>query len=108
MGALGRVLAEPIVSRATIPPWPNSSMDGYAVRAQDTTGEPVELAVVGKIIAGAMPSRPLRAGESMRIFTGAPLPERAAPLAPHDAVAPHGHPLPLRPPIPPRPYARPA
>src|SRR5207249_5151655 len=41
MGALGRVLAEPIVSRATIPPWPNSSMDGYAVRAQDTNGEPV-------------------------------------------------------------------
>ena len=48
MGALGRVLAEPIVSRATIPPWPNSSMDGYAVRAQDTNGEPVELAIVGK------------------------------------------------------------
>ena len=62
MGALGRVLAEPIVSRATIPPWPNSSMDGYALRAQDTRGEPVELAVVGRIIAGAMPSRPHKAG----------------------------------------------
>jgi molybdopterin molybdotransferase len=33
LGALGRVLAEPVVSRREIPPWPNSSMDGYAVRA---------------------------------------------------------------------------
>src|SRR5262249_19836464 len=77
MAALGRVLAEPIVARATIPPWANSSMDGYAVRAEDTGRESVELAVVGRIIAGAMPSRALRAGESMRIFTGAPLPEGA-------------------------------
>src|SRR2546427_7079218 len=87
MGALGRVLAEPIVSRATIPPWPNSSRDGYAVRAQDTNGEPVELAIVGRIIAGAMPSRPLRAGESMRIFTGAPLPEGADAVVPQEDVA---------------------
>ncbi len=87
MGALGRVLAEPIVSRATIPPWPNSSMDGYAIRAQDTNGEPVELAIVGRIIAGAMPSRPLRAGESMRIFTGAPLPEGADAVVPQEDVA---------------------
>jgi molybdopterin molybdotransferase len=90
MAALGRVLAEPIVSRVTIPPWPNSSMDGYAVRAQDTRGEPVELAVVGKIIAGAMPSRPLRAGESMRIFTGAPLPEGADAVVPQEDVAADG------------------
>src|SRR5207249_12192640 len=62
MGALGRVLAEPIVSRATIPQWPNSSMDGYALRAQDTNGGPVGLAVVGRIAAGTMPSRPLGAG----------------------------------------------
>ena len=60
MAALGRVLAEPVISRAQIPPWANSSMDGYALRAADTRGEPVELAVVGLIIAGSMPSRPLR------------------------------------------------
>ena len=71
LASLGRVLAEPIRSTRRIPPWPNSSMDGYAVRAGDTRGEPVELAVVGRIIAEALPSRPLRAGESMRIFTGA-------------------------------------
>jgi len=86
MGSLGRVLAEPIVSRSTIPPWPNSSMDGYAVRAGDTRGEPVELAVVGRIIAGSMPSRVLRAGETMRIFTGAPLPEGADAVVPQEDV----------------------
>src|SRR5881296_2805867 len=90
LAALGRVLAEPIVSRAVIPPWPNSSMDGYAVRAGDTGRVPVELAVVGKIIAGTLPSRPLRAGEAMRIFTGAPLPEGADAVVPQEDVAADG------------------
>jgi len=96
MGALGRVLAEPIVSRATIPPWANSSMDGYALRAADTRGEPVELAVVGRIIAGSMPSRPLRAGEAMRIFTGAPLPEGADAVVPQEDVAADGERVTIR------------
>src|SRR5262249_40896829 len=86
MGALGRVLAEPIVSRATIPPWANSSMDGYAVRSSDTDAKPVDLAVVGRIIAGAMPSRALGRGEPMRIFTGAPLPEGADAVVPQEDV----------------------
>ena len=108
MGALGRVLAEPIVSRATIPPWANSSMDGYAVRAQDTNGEPVELAVVGRIIAGAMPSRALRAGESMRIFTGAPLPDGADAVVPQEDVAADGDRVTVRGRIAPGAYVRPA
>jgi molybdopterin molybdotransferase len=87
LSALGRVLAEPVVSPSTIPPWPNSSMDGYAVRAHDTGRAPVELAVVGRIIAGSMPSRALRAGEAMRIFTGAPLPEGADAVVPQEDVA---------------------
>src|SRR5262249_58012686 len=90
MAALGRVLAEPIVARATIPPWPNSSMDGYALRAQDTNGEPVELAVVGRIIAGVMPTRALGAGESMRVFTRAPPPPGADGRAPPEHVAARG------------------
>jgi molybdopterin molybdotransferase len=106
MAALGRVLAEPIVSRATIPPWPNSSMDGYAVRAQDTNGDPVELAVVGRIIAGAMPARPLRAGESMRIFTGAPLPEGADAVVPQEDVAAEGQRVTIRGRIAPGAYVR--
>src|SRR5215510_1764473 len=87
LSALGRVLAEPVVSPSTIPPWPNSSMDGYAVRAHDTGRVPVELAVVGRIIAGSMPSRAVGAGEAMRIFTGAPLPEGADAVVPQEDVA---------------------
>jgi len=87
LSALGRVLAESVVSPSTIPPWPNSSMDGYAVRAHDTGRAPVELAVVGRIIAGSMPTRALRAGETMRIFTGAPLPEGADAVVPQEDVA---------------------
>jgi molybdopterin molybdotransferase len=108
LAALGRVLAEPIVSRATIPPWPNSSMDGYALRAQDTSGEPVELAVVGRIIAGAMPSRALGAGESMRIFTGAPLPQGADAVVPQEDVAASGDRVMVRGRIAPGAYVRPA
>src|SRR5215468_8945304 len=108
MAALGRVLAEPIVARATIPPWPNSSMDGYALRAQDTNGEPVELAVVGRIIAGAMPTRALGAGESMRIFTGAPLPQSADAVVPQEDVAASGDRVTIRGRIAPGAYVRPA
>ena len=107
MAALGRVLAEPIVSRATIPPWPNSSMDGYAVRSTDTNGT-VELAVVGRIIAGAMPSRALGAGESMRIFTGAPLPEGADAVVPQEDVAADGDRVTVRGRIAPGAFVRPA
>ena len=85
VGALGRVLAEPIVSRREIPPWPNSSMDGYAVRAADTA-RGVALAVVGRVEAGGLPVRPVGRGEAMRIFTGAPLPEGADTVVPQEDV----------------------
>src|SRR2546428_24994 len=61
--ALGRVLAEPTVSCRELPPWPNSSMDGYAVRADDTRAGGVELGVVGRIIAGSLPAGTLRPGQ---------------------------------------------
>jgi molybdopterin molybdotransferase len=84
VAALGRALAEPVVSRREIPPWRNSSMDGYAVRSEDTGA--VELAVVGRIVAGALPTRPLARGEAMRIFTGAPLPDGADAVVPQEDV----------------------
>ena len=84
--ALARVLAELIVSTREIPPWPNSSMDGYALRAADTRADKAVLAVVGRIVAGVMPERALRAGEAMRIFTGAPLPEGADAVIPQEEV----------------------
>jgi molybdopterin molybdotransferase len=85
VGAWGRVLAEPVVSRREIPPWPNSSMDGYAVRAEDTASG-AALAVVGRVEAGGLPSRAIGRGEAMRIFTGAPLPEGADTVVPQEDV----------------------
>lgn len=85
VGALGRVLAEPIVSRREIPPWANSSMDGYAVRAQDSA-KGATLSVVGRVEAGAVPSRAVGRGEAMRIFTGAPLPPGADSVVPQEDV----------------------
>ena len=85
LGALGRVLAEPVVARREIPPWPNSSMDGYAVRAEDTA-RGAELDVVGRVEAGRLPSRAIGRGEAMRIFTGAPLPEGADSVVPQEDV----------------------
>jgi molybdopterin molybdotransferase len=84
--ALGRVLAEPVVSRREVPPWPNSSMDGYAVRAADTAGAPVRLRVTGYVTAGAMPDRAVGAGEAVRIFTGAPIPDGADAVIPQEDV----------------------
>src|SRR2546428_4017083 len=88
--SLGRVLAEPTVSCRELPPWPNSSMDGYAVRADDTRAGGVELVVVGRIIAGSLPAGTLRPGEAMRIFTGAPLPNGADAVVPQENVTADG------------------
>src|SRR2546426_945045 len=73
-----------------LPPWPNSSMDGYAVRADDTRAGGVELVVVGRIIAGSLPAGTLRPGEAMRIFTGAPLPNGADAVVPQENVTADG------------------
>ena len=78
--AHGRVLAEDVTAAVPVPPWTNSAMDGYAVRAKDTTGAcpltPVVLPVSGDVPAGAAP-RPLTEGTAQRIMTGAMLPEGA-------------------------------
>jgi len=79
--ALGRVCAEDIPATVTMPPWSNSSMDGYAVRSADIEpvmkGHPVKLRVVATVAAGEFAPRPLKRGEAMRIMTGAPVPEGA-------------------------------
>ena len=86
--ALGRVLAAPVVSRRTLPPFANSAMDGYAVRAADIAGaaegSPVRLPVRGESRAGVVPSRRLERGTAMRIMTGAPLPEGADTVVRHE------------------------
>jgi len=76
--AQGRVLAEPVVSRRTLPPFDVSAMDGYAVRSADlaraAAATPVALSVAFEIAAGGAPDRALAPGEVARIFTGAPIP----------------------------------
>lgn len=72
--ALGRVLAEDATSAATVPPFDNSAMDGYAVVAADCTGDRTTLEVVGSVMAGGRATGTLGRGQAVRIMTGAPLP----------------------------------
>jgi len=79
--ALGRILAEDVVSDRDIPPLANSAMDGYAVRFADLAawpeGEPPRLRIVGEVPAGSIRMQPLGQGEAVRIMTGAPIPPGA-------------------------------
>ena len=112
--ALGRVAAERVTSPIALPPWDNSAMDGYAIRAADTSGAteaaPVQLQVIGEVRAGQPPDTEVRGGTAVRIATGAPVPpgadavipvEQTTPLdAAGDAAGPRGRdatgPLPAR------------
>ena len=75
--ALGRVLAEDVRSPIAHPPWDNSSMDGYAVRATDVAATPVVLRVLETVRAGEQPTRALEPQTAIRIMTGAPIPSGA-------------------------------
>jgi molybdopterin molybdotransferase len=75
--AYGRVLARDITALRTQPPFANSAMDGYAVRAADTAQAPSTLTVIGESAAGHAFEGGLGRGEAVRIFTGAPMPEGA-------------------------------
>lgn len=78
---LRRILAEPITARENLPPFDNSSMDGYALIAADVSHaseqNPVTLKVVADIPAGTASDRVIGRGEAARIMTGAPLPPGA-------------------------------
>jgi molybdopterin molybdotransferase len=84
--ARGRVLAADLVAAVSLPPFDNSAMDGYAVRAAELAGatesRPVELPVAADLPAGRTDVPPLNPGTVHRIMTGAPLPKGA------DAVVP--------------------
>jgi molybdopterin molybdotransferase len=75
--AAGRVLAEDLASRRTQPPKNMSAMDGFALKASDLALTPATLKVVAEVPAGSSYDRELQAGEAVRIFTGAPLPQGA-------------------------------
>lgn len=76
--ALGCVVAETVVARGSVPPFANTAMDGYAVRAADTVGAPVTLRVAGTVRAGMSGlDVPVEPGHAVRIMTGAPVPPGA-------------------------------
>lgn len=84
-GALSRVLAADVVAQVLLPPWDNSAMDGYAVRAADVRRVPVRLPVVGEMAAGMAPGTVvISAGSCAKVMTGAPLPEGADAVAPYE------------------------
>ena len=89
---LGRVLAQPAVARVSLPPWDNSAMDGYAIRATDTQAgspdAPVELRVIGDLRAGAAPAVSVGPGTAVRIATGARLPDGADAVVPVELTTP--------------------
>lgn len=75
--AAGRILGEDILADSDLPPFDRSQMDGYAVRAGDTKGTPVNLKLVGESAAGKGWRGKLKKGQAVRIMTGAPVPDGA-------------------------------
>lgn len=82
--ALGSYAAEGVTSGGNIPPFDNSAMDGYAVRAGDVRDVPVKLRVTGEIKAGDAPGRRLESGEARAIMTGAQVPEGSDAIVQHE------------------------
>jgi len=75
--SLGRILASPLSAKINQPPFTASSMDGYAVRAHDVASVPATLKQIGTAPAGTAFSGNLGTGETVRIFTGSPVPQGA-------------------------------
>ncbi|MBI1952652.1 MAG: molybdopterin molybdotransferase MoeA [Candidatus Omnitrophica bacterium] len=79
--AEGFVLAKPITAPIDLPPFDNSAMDGYALRAGETqtarAERPVKLPVAGEVAAGGWQDKPVAPGTAVKIMTGAPLPPGA-------------------------------
>ncbi|MFM1791540.1 MAG: molybdopterin biosynthesis protein MoeA, partial [Actinomycetota bacterium] len=73
--AAGLVLAADVTATENVPPFDNTAVDGYAVRASDTASAPCELRVTAEMAAGAQHVATVEPGSAVRIMTGAPLPD---------------------------------
>jgi molybdopterin molybdotransferase len=84
--AVNRVLAEAVTSQFDLPPFANSSMDGFAVQFSDVSSAkpetPITLKVVGDVPAGNIPEMIVDTGKTVRIMTGAPIPQGADTVVP--------------------------
>ena len=94
--AHGRVLAADIVARLTQPPFAVSAMDGYAARAADVAEVPVTLRQIGSVPAGASFEGAVGPGETVRIFTGARVPEDADTIVIQENVSADGNAIAVR------------
>ncbi len=84
-GAAGRILSSAVEARVLLPPFANSAMDGYAVRAADIARVPCRLPVRGEMRAGMAPgSVRVEAGACAKVMTGAPLPDGADSVVPYE------------------------
>jgi len=86
--SLGQVLATSVESPLDLPPLPNSGMDGYAVRQADirgaSAGSPRKLKVIGLVAAGQVSTQTVGPGTTIRIMTGAPIPDGADTVVPFE------------------------
>jgi molybdopterin molybdotransferase len=90
LSAFHRVLASDIFATQDLPPFSNSSMDGYAVKSADLAAAqpnaPVKLRVVAQIPAGSVAEQGISSGETARIMTGAPIPDGADAVVPLEEI----------------------
>ncbi|MBO1267417.1 molybdopterin molybdotransferase MoeA [Arthrobacter cavernae] len=91
--ALGRALAVDVHAPLDLPPFPNSQMDGYAVRSADIPDGGAELRVAAPVPAGAAPE-PLQPGDAAPIMTGAMIPDGADAVVPIEKAQPDTFPAP--------------
>jgi molybdopterin molybdotransferase len=75
--ALGRVLASDVLAPVNLPPFDNSAVDGYAVRGDDLDAARARFAIIDRVAAGHAATHTVKPGETVRIFTGAPMPRGA-------------------------------
>ncbi len=106
--AHGRVLAADVVARVTQPPFAVSAMDGYAARAADVAAVPTTLRQIGSVPAGARFEGTVGPGETVRIFTGAPVPGGADTIVIQENVSADGAAISVREGAPAGRYIRPA
>jgi molybdopterin molybdotransferase len=109
--ALGRVLAQEVLSPRDIPGFDNSAMDGFAVRSADIESagadHPVTLKVIETVPAGTMPAHEVQPGQAARTMTGAPVARGADAIVPIEQTRGSGDQVEILAPAPPNAFVRP-